>query len=76
MNQSITLMSPAAFTLPAGVAVGAIRLMGDHALKMQMLSLGTYQINLKQGEAILLCPGTDSSSQPVQPSSPRSQRNH
>jgi hypothetical protein len=54
---------------------GEIRLLGDHAIKLQIISPGTYQINLKRGEKVLLCPGTESSRLPVQPSSPRSQRN-
>lgn len=54
---------------------GEIRLLGDHAFKLQGISPGTYQINLKQGEEVLLCPGPESSQMPVQPSSPRSQRN-
>ncbi len=54
---------------------GEIRLMGDHAFKMQTLSPGTYQIDLKQGEEVLLYPATESLSLRAQPSSPRSQRN-
>jgi|GEM_PF-493082 len=54
---------------------GGIRLRGDHAFKLQEFAPGTYPIDLKRGEAILLYPGTESPSLPVQPSSPRSQRN-
>jgi hypothetical protein len=54
---------------------GEIRLLGNHAFKLQELSPGTYQINLKRGEEVLLYPGPKSSSLLVQPSSPRAQRN-
>jgi hypothetical protein len=39
---------------------GEIRLTGDRVFKLQALSSDTYQIDLKQGEEVLLCPGNES----------------
>ena len=38
---------------------GEIRPRGDQAFQLQEISPGIYQINLKRGEEVLLCPGTE-----------------
>jgi hypothetical protein len=54
---------------------GRMRVKGNQQFKLAPVSPATNQIDLKQGEEVLLCPATESSSQPVQPSSPPSRRN-
>ena len=52
---------------------GAICSKGDRQFKLESVSPGTYHLDLKQGEEVLLYPGTASSSLPAEPSSPRPQ---
>jgi len=54
---------------------GEIHAKGDRQFKLEPISPGTYQIDLKQGEEVLLYAGTESLSLPDRPSTPPSQPN-
>ena len=54
---------------------GEIRSQGDRQFRLEPVSPGICQLDLQQGEEVLLHLGTESSSPPVQLSSPRSPGN-
>jgi hypothetical protein len=43
---------------------GEIRVKGDRAFKLNLVSPGIYQIDLKQGEEVWLCPGEEKRNDP------------